>query len=52
MVRWLFQRDSKGKLKISRRRKDQLFVSNQVATEVNQLPAAVCPLSFAVSSRT
>ena len=32
MVKWLFQRDSKGKLKISRRRKDQLVVLNQVVT--------------------
>ena len=32
MVKWLFQRDSKGKLKISRRRKDQLVDLNQVVT--------------------
>ena len=32
MVKSLFQRDSKGKLKISRRRKDQLVVSNPVVT--------------------
>ena len=30
VVKWLFQRDPKGKLKIPRRRKDQLVVSNQV----------------------
>ena len=30
--KWPFQRDTKGKLKISRRRKGQLFVSNQVVT--------------------
>ena len=32
MVKWLFHRDSKGKLKISGRGKDQLVVSNQVTT--------------------
>ena len=32
VVKWLFQRDPKGKLNIPRRRKDQLVVSNQVVT--------------------
>ena len=32
VVKWLFQRDPKGKLKIPCRRKDQLVVSNQVVT--------------------
>ena len=32
MVKMAFQSDTKGKLKISRRRTDQLVVSNQVVT--------------------
>ena len=31
-LKWLFQRDTKGKLKISRRRKGHLVVSNQAVT--------------------
>ena len=40
---WLFQRDTKGKLKISRRRKGQLIVSYQVVTDpCCSLPVIVC----------